>query len=75
MTYQDLVYLKYQMGISTHDLMLLFPNDIRRVSEVALLDIPDETLRDIIGEEATFRRLMALKQQYLENSVGTSETY
>ena len=39
MTYQELINLKFKKGISTYELVRRFPKEIKRVSEVALLDI------------------------------------
>lgn len=64
MTYKRLFYLKYQKGLTTYDLVRQFPSDIDRVSEVALLDVPEEILRKIVREDETFHRLMWLKRRY-----------
>ena len=64
MTYQQLFYLKYKKRISTYELVQRFPREINRVSEVALLDIPEEMLREILKEEKTFNRLMRLKRKF-----------
>ena len=66
MTYKRLFYLKYQKGLSTYDLVQQFPAEIDRVSEVALLDVPEGILREIVREEETFERLMRLKRRYLK---------
>lgn len=64
MTYQKLFQLKFSEGVSTSELARRYPHDIRRVSEVALLDIPEGTLREIISEQKAFNRLMRLKRRY-----------
>ena len=64
LTYQELFYLKFKQGISTHELARRFPEDIQRVSEVALLEIPEATLKQLVGEEDAFNRLMHLKKKY-----------
>ena len=66
MTYQKLFYLKYKRGLSTYDLVRRFPSDVGQVSEVAMLDIPEETLKEIVAEKTTFERLMRLKKRYLK---------
>lgn len=63
MSYQRLFYLKYKKGISTYELIRRFPEEIDRVSEVAMLDIPEETLREIVLEERAFDHLMKLKKR------------
>ena len=64
MTYQQLFYLKFKKGVSTYELVRRFPNAIDQVSEVALLDVPESTLKEIIGEEKAFNRLMRLKRRF-----------
>ena len=64
MTYQRLIYLKHQMGMSTYELFQRYPSDIDRVSKVALLDVPDETLKEVVVEEKDLLHLMKLKQRF-----------
>lgn len=64
MTYEKLFYLKYFKGISTYDLASQYPQDILRVSEVAMAEIPEDTLRSIVKEEKALNRLMRLKRKY-----------
>ena len=64
MTYQELFYLKFKRGISTYELVKRFPGETIRVSEVALLDVPETTLKEILQEEKTFNRLMKLKKKF-----------
>ena len=64
MTYQRLFYLKFKKGLSSCELIQRFPEHIHRVSEVALLDVPEQTLKEIIREEKAFNRLMRLKRKY-----------
>ena len=63
--YKTLFYLKYKRGISTYELVRKFPEEISRVSEVALLDVPETVLRDILKEEKLYERLMRLKRKFL----------
>lgn len=64
MTYEELFHLKFKKGLSTYELVRRFPDEIERVSEVALLDLPEATLREIIREEKDFLRLMRLKRRF-----------
>lgn len=64
MTYKRLFYLKYKMGLTTYDLVRQYPAEIGRVSEVALMEVPEGILREILHEEETFQRLMRLKKRY-----------
>ncbi|MBI3306624.1 MAG: hypothetical protein HYZ84_02290 [Candidatus Omnitrophica bacterium] len=65
MTYQELFYLKFKKGVSTYELVKRYPDEIERVNEVALLDVPETTLREIIHEEKVLMRLMRLKRKFL----------
>ena len=64
--YQTLVDLKFNKGISTYELVRQFPDEIGRVSEVALLDVPDGVLREILKEAKLYDRLMRLKRKFLK---------
>ncbi len=64
MTYERLFYLKFKKGLSTYELIRRFPAQIERVSEVAMLEIPEPTLKEIIGGEKNFNRLMRLKKRF-----------
>ncbi len=63
MTYEELYDLKYKRGISTYELVRRFPDETRRISEVALLEIPEETLKQIIAEQEMLRHLLSLKKR------------
>ena len=63
MTYQALFQLKYKEGLSTVELVKRFPQEVSRVSTIALLDIPEETLREVVNDEE-FTRLMRLKKRF-----------
>jgi len=64
MTYRRLFHLKFVKGISTYELVQRFPRAIDRVSAVALLDVPEATLREVIKEEKELNRLMKLKKRF-----------
>jgi len=62
--YEKLFDLKYRQGIPTYELAQRFPQHIDRVSEVALLDIPEHTLREVVQERKMFERLISLKKYF-----------
>jgi len=66
MTYQELINLKFKKGISTYELVRRFPKEIKRVSEVALLDIPEQTLKEVVPGKKTLNRIMDLKKRFLK---------
>ncbi len=61
--YEKLFDLKYRQGIPTYELAHRFPEHITRVHEVALLDIPDNTLREVVQEKKLLERLVSLKKK------------
>ena len=75
MTYQELCYLKFKKGISTYELVKRYPDEIKRVNEVALLDVPESTMREIIHEEKILTRLMRLKKKFLSKAGVLKEDY
>ena len=62
--YEKLFDLKYRQGIPTHELAHLFPRHIDRINEVALLDIPEDTLKELVSGRKTLERLISLKRQF-----------
>jgi len=66
--YEKLFDLKYRQGVPTCDLVHRFPSHIERVNEVALLDIPEKVLREVVPEKDIFERLMNLKKRLLKDA-------
>ena len=62
--YEKLFDLKYRQGVPTHELAQRFPEHINRVNEVALLDIPENTLKELVPEKRLLERLINLKKQF-----------
>jgi len=62
--YEKLFDLKYRKGISTYELAQRFPEHINRVHEVALLDISENTLKELVPEKRLLERLISLKKQF-----------
>ena len=62
--YEKLFDLKYRQGIPTHELAHRFPEHVSRVHEVALLDIPENTLKEVVPEKKILERLINLKKQF-----------
>ena len=61
--YEKLFDLKYRQGVPTCELAHRFPEHIDRVHEVALLDVPENTLKEVVREKKIFDRLVNLKKQ------------
>ena len=70
MTYQKLFDLKYNKGFSTYELVRRFPHDIDRVSEVALLDVPEATLKEVLREKEVLKRVKNLKKKFLKEPLS-----
>ena len=64
MTYRKLFDLKFKKGLTTHDLVRRFPENLDQISEIALMDVPEEILREVVKEEDALMRLMRLKRLY-----------
>ena len=73
MTYEKLFDLKFKKRLSTQELVCRYPSEIQRVSEIALLDIPEATLRKILKEKKIFERLVDLKKKFLKEKPGLSK--
>ncbi len=61
--YEKLFDLKYRQGMPTYELTHLFPEHIDRINELALLDIPEDTLKEVVREKKILDRLVSLKRQ------------
>ena len=68
--YEKLFDLKYRQGIPTCELPHRFPEHIDLVSEVALLEIPEDTLRGLALERKILQRLMSWKRAILKNDLA-----
>lgn len=62
--YEKLFDLKYRQGVSTCELAHRFPEHVERVHEVALLDVPENTLKEVIPEKRVLERLIVLKNRF-----------
>lgn len=62
--YEKLFDLKYRQGIPTCELTRLFPEHVDRVNEVALLDIPENTLKELLPGKKILDRLISLKKKF-----------
>ena len=62
--YEKLFDLKYRQGVPTYELAHRFPEHIDCINEVALLDIPENTLKELVPEKRILERLISLKKQF-----------
>jgi hypothetical protein len=61
--YEELIDLKYRQGVPTVKLLRRFPKHQRRVHEIALLGVPEKTLRKVIREKKLLKRLLQIKKR------------
>lgn len=62
--YEELIDLKYRQGVSTVKLLRRFPKHQKRVSEIALLGVPEKTLKKVVREKKLLKRLLQIKKRF-----------
>lgn len=62
MTYQRIFDLKFKSDIPTYQLGKRYPKERRKISEIALLELPLPILRELIKQERQFQKLVLLKR-------------
>ncbi len=60
--YEKLFEMKYKQGVPTLKLAELFSSHRELVSEIALLDIPDATLKKVVRKKELLEKLALLKR-------------
>ncbi len=66
MTYQRIFDLKFKEDVPTHELGKRYPKERRKISRIALLELPLSLLRELIKQEKEFRKLVLLKQWFFK---------
>ena len=66
MTYQKIFNLKFKELVPTYQLGKRYPKERKKISRVALLELPLSTLRELVKRERELRKLISLKQWFLE---------
>ena len=61
MTYERLYHLKFNEEVPTHQLGKQFPKERRKISRLALLELPLARLRKVVKDEGEFQKLLLLK--------------
>lgn len=64
MTYQKIFELKFKKGFSTSQLFQRFPDEVSKVAEIALLQVPTSILRKMVSEEERLSRILSLKRKF-----------
>lgn len=62
MTYQKIFDLKFNQEVPTYELGKRFPKHRKKISRIALLDIPFSLLRQLIKREDELEKLLSLKE-------------
>ncbi|MBI1978427.1 MAG: hypothetical protein HYS55_06705 [Candidatus Omnitrophica bacterium] len=62
MTYEKIFHLKFNEDLPTHELRRLYPKEQKKISRVALLDLPITLLRELVKREKELRKLISLKK-------------
>ena len=65
MTYQRLFELKFKECISTHELSRRYPREVKKISRIALLELPGKELLELVKRERELKRLLNLKELFL----------
>ena len=70
MTYKRIFKLKFEKGYSTGDLVRQFPKEAGKVREIALLQIPNGVLKEMVLEESLLKKIIQLKKKFLGRQSG-----
>ena len=62
MTYQRIFNLKFKKEVPTCELRKRYPREQKKISRVALLELPNPLLRELVKQEGEFQKLVSLKQ-------------
>ena len=62
MTYQKIFNLKFKKEMPTHELGKRYPKEREKISRIALLELPNPLLRELIKRKQEFQKLVSLKK-------------
>ena len=65
MTYERIFDLKFKENVTTHELGKRFPRERKKISRIALLELPFSMLRNLIKRETELKKLMFLRSWLL----------
>ena len=66
MTYQRIFNLKFKEDVPTYKLGKRYPRERRKISRIALLELPLSLLRQLIKQEEELQKLISLKQWFFQ---------
>ena len=68
MTYERLFQLKFKEEVPTHQLGKQFPRERKKISRLALLELPLSRLRKVVRNREEFQKLLLLKEWLIKRS-------
>ncbi|OGW80860.1 MAG: hypothetical protein A3G33_05555 [Omnitrophica bacterium RIFCSPLOWO2_12_FULL_44_17] len=68
MTYQKIFDLKFRKRVPTMELKNRYPNELAKISRIALLELPVSELKILVRKENELKRLLTLKKFLFKNS-------
>lgn len=66
MTYEKIFRLKFEAEVPTHQLERMFPKDLKKISKIALMELPQSTLKILLKRERELKKLMSLKRDLIK---------
>jgi len=65
-TYERIFKLKFEDEVPTHELERRFPKHLKKISKVALMELPEAILKSLLRREDELEKLMCLKRNLLK---------
>jgi len=65
-TYEKIFRLKFEDEVPTHELERRFPKELKKISKIALMELPPSILKVLLKREHELKKLMSLKQNLLK---------
>jgi len=74
MTYQRLFDLKFREAVPTYELGRRYPKEKRKISRVALLELPITMLRQLVKQKKELQKLTWLREWLLKKDNGRKQS-
>jgi len=68
MTYEKIFKLKFEDEVLTHELKKRFPKEVKKISKIALMELPSSILKGLLKREHELKKLMSLKRDLLKKA-------
>ena len=66
--YEKIFKLKFENDVPTHELGKRFPKELRKISKIALMELPPSILKALLKREHELKKLMSLKRNLLKKA-------